>query len=75
MIQKVDVLNQKCDVRLFKTSKKVKYYPCSSKKFNILSVNELNDSIITVKFNSLVKKCILLPYKSRFVCIPLYHKM
>ena len=47
--------------------------PICSTAIGIYKVSELSSDIVKIKLSSLVKKCILLPYKRKFVALELLH--
>lgn len=59
-----------CTVRYFGSQKKSKFYPCDSSSFGISFVKNLGEEV-NCDVSDLKMKCILLPFKSRYFCIPL----
>jgi len=70
VIQSVNNDTNSCSVRYFNQIHPLKNYPCNSSVFGINIVNELS-RVSDSSLKSLVRKCILLPHKKRFLCIPL----
>ena len=48
-------------------------FPTSSTQIGIYKVSELSDGVVTIELSSLIKKCLLVPYRSKFVAIELLH--
>jgi hypothetical protein len=54
----------------FNNKRIVTYYPFPSEKLFIFKVNNPSNPMV-IKFNQVLKKCMLLPVNEKFICIPL----
>lgn len=60
--------------QIFETLKPVKDYPVDSTKLGVYKATNLGDEIvIELNENDILHKCIRLPYKNQYICIPLLH--
>jgi len=70
VIQSIDLEKGLCNVKCFKEIKCAQCYPCKSSVLGINMVKKLGYAD-EIELSSLVRKCILMPYRKRFMCIPL----
>ena len=47
--------------------------PISSTQIGIYKVSELSNDIVTIELSALIKKCLLVPYRSKFVAVEMLH--
>lgn len=57
-------------VRIFDKKKKCKFYPFSSKLLDIYACSEL-DKVKTIRLMDIKQKMFRMPFKNRYICIPL----
>jgi hypothetical protein len=71
IVVSVNVDDNICKVKYFNSCKRARYYPCKSSLLGIYVVSNLKKSEHTVCSSELGTKCVLLPGRSKFYCIPL----
>ena len=49
------------------------FEPICSSEVGVFLVNKLSDSYTVLKYTSDVRKCLLLPYKAKFVAVEMIH--
>jgi len=74
MIESVNVLKS-VNVRKFLCKTCVPDYPCSSDSLCVFNVRNLSDSVKTLSLEFLFKKCVLLPNRDGYLCIPMIHSI